>query len=86
MDGAVACRLVLATSKHIAGLLEGPVARLAEPQVSHQVEQAAQSIAWEDWVPLQGGAQYAQGASQPRPPPLPLPPLLASLSSIPTVT
>lgn len=54
-------RLVLATSRHIAGVLEGPVARLAEPEVTHRVEQAAQGIAWEDWVPLQGGAQYAQG-------------------------
>ncbi|KAL3144002.1 hypothetical protein ABBQ32_003810 [Trebouxia sp. C0010 RCD-2024] len=56
-------RLVLATSKHIAGVLEGPVARLAQPEVSHRIEQAAQGIAWEDWVPLQGGAQYAQGTA-----------------------
>ena len=63
------CRLVLATSKHIAGVLEGPVARLAEPQVIQTVQQAAQGIAWEDWVPLEGGAQFAQGA-----PPTSLPP------------
>ncbi len=25
------------------------------------VERAAQAIAWEDWVPLEGGAQFAQG-------------------------
>ncbi len=25
------------------------------------VERAAQGIAWEDWVPLEGGAQFAQG-------------------------
>lgn len=25
------------------------------------VETAAQAIAWEDWVPLEGGAQFAQG-------------------------
>lgn len=67
----VECRLVLATSKHIAGVLEGPVARLAQPEVSHRIEQAAQGIAWEDWVPLQGGAQYAQGMSLP---PAPCPP------------
>lgn len=55
-------RLVLVTSKHIAGVLEGAVARLAEPQVINTVQQAAQGIAWEDWVPLEGGAQFAQGA------------------------
>ena len=49
------------TSRHIAGVLEGAVARLADPQVSVTVQQAAQGIAWEDWVPLEGGAQFAQG-------------------------
>ena len=69
------------TKKHIAGLLEGPVARLAEPQVSHRVEQAAQGIAWEDWVPLQGGAQYAQGS---HPPPPTHPPRTHHLTSHPS--
>ena len=30
-------------------------------QVIQTVEQAAQAIVWEDWVPLEGGAQFAQG-------------------------
>ena len=53
-------RLVLATSKHIGGVMEGAAA--VNDGLGRQcVERAAQAIAWEDWVPLEGGAQFAQG-------------------------
>ncbi len=53
-------RLVLATSKHIGGVMEGAAA--VNDGLGRQcVERAAQGIAWEDWVPLEGGAQFAQG-------------------------
>ena len=60
-ENGVGCRLVLVTSKHIAGLLEAPMARLNGEQASESVQQAAQAISWEDWGPLEGGAQFAQG-------------------------
>ncbi|KAL0037105.1 hypothetical protein WJX79_000589 [Trebouxia sp. C0005] len=55
-------RLVLATSQHIGGVMEGAAA--VNDGLGRQcVETAAQAIAWEDWVPLEGGAQFAQGSA-----------------------
>ena len=55
------CRLVLATSKHIGGVMEGAASISEGSDASQCVERAAQGIAWEDWIPLEGGAQFAQG-------------------------
>ena len=58
---AVAYRLVLATSRHIGGLMEGAGGFNATDEALQSVQAAAQSIAWEDWIPVEGGAQFAQG-------------------------
>ncbi|KAL0028996.1 hypothetical protein WJX77_010606 [Trebouxia sp. C0004] len=55
-------RLVLATSKHIGGVMEGAAA-VNDGRNRQCVERAAQAIAWEDWIPLEGGAQFAQGSA-----------------------
>lgn len=57
----VACRLVLATSRHIGGLMEQAEGYNATTEGLQSVQAAAQSIAWEDWIPVEGGAQFAQG-------------------------
>lgn len=33
----------------------------ATDEALQSVQAAAQSIAWEDWIPVEGGAQFAQG-------------------------
>ena len=41
--------------------MEEPGGYNATPDGLKNVTAAAQSIAWEDWIPVEGGAQFAQG-------------------------
>ena len=57
------CRLLLVQPRHIAGILPVTLETGSMAEAADFVEAAAAAVAWDTWMPLTSGAQFAAGGA-----------------------